>query len=63
MLHFALACNLLISTGGHPRIAKKNVPLKYPSELPSKILPGVECSLGPLTKDRIKKVFLRLECP
>lgn len=63
MIHFALACNLLISTGGCPRIAKKNVALNYPSHLPSGILPDVLCSLGPLTKDRIKNVFLRLECP
>ncbi len=41
MLHFGLACNLLVAIGGTPLIASETTVPKYPGELPGGVRPGL----------------------
>lgn len=63
MLHLALACNMLASIGGKPKIydATKNG-LRYPTKLPGGVHPTLVLKLSGLTDDALDD-FLEVELP
>ena len=63
MLHFGLACNLLVAVEGSPVVANETVVPKYPGPLPGGIRPTLkEVVLRKLTTDQAK-VFMDIEYP
>jgi photosystem II stability/assembly factor-like uncharacterized protein len=62
MLHFGLACNLLVAIGGTPVIADPAVVPKYPGPLPGNIRPGLVVTLRKLSADQAR-VFMEIEYP
>ena len=60
MLHMSLACNMLASIGGEPKISA-SVP-RYPGPLPGGVHPGLEAKLSGLTKESLKD-FMWIERP
>ena len=63
MLHVALACNLLNAIGGKPLLDDPELIPNYPVQLPNGINESLRVTLGPLTKERIKSVFMQIEQP
>lgn len=63
MLHMGLACNLLSTLGGIPRIADPQVVPKYPSELPGKVHVGLRIPLQRISKRLVATKFMRIEEP
>ncbi len=63
MLHMTLACNILNAIGGSPVLNEIDFVPNYPGELPYDILKGLEITLGPCTKERIRNLFMRIEQP
>lgn len=63
MLHLALACNMLASIGGRPKIydATKSG-LRFPTALPGGVQPGLILKLSGLTDDALDD-FLEVELP
>ncbi|MFH8370540.1 ferritin-like protein [Streptomyces sp. NPDC018031] len=53
MSHMALACNMLTTIGGEPRIADESLVPKYPGPLPGGVRPGLTVSLTGLTKQAL----------
>jgi len=62
MIHFALACNLLVSIGGTPLLADAMIVPKYPGPLPGGVRPGLTVALRKLTKEQAG-VFMDIEYP
>lgn len=62
MLHFGLACNMLVAVGGTPRVANAGFVPKYPDRLPGGVRPNVLVSLRKLTKAQAR-VFMEIERP
>ncbi len=62
MLHMALACNMLASIGGSPKIADPDHIPVYPGHLPGGVHPGLIAGLSGLTKDSLA-VFMEIERP
>lgn len=60
MLHMALACNLLSSIGGTPKISSA-VP-EYPGKLPLNIHPELTIPITGLSEDSLK-IFMEIERP
>lgn len=60
MLHLALAANMLVSIGGHPKIASA-LPV-YPGKLPLDVHPELTVHLSGLTSDALA-TFLEIERP
>jgi Ferritin-like len=63
MLHFGLACNLLTTIGGTPRIASLETVPKYPGPLPGGVHPGLVVPLVGLTRRLVLEVFMEIEYP
>ncbi|MBS0358110.1 MAG: ferritin-like protein [Proteobacteria bacterium] len=63
MLHVALVCNILNAVGGTPKLNDPDYIPNYPGELPHGINGGLNITLGPLSKQRIKEIFMRIEAP
>lgn len=62
MLHFGLACNLLVAIGGTPLLADASVVPRYPGPLPGGVRPGLEVALKKLTRKQAR-VFMDIEYP
>jgi photosystem II stability/assembly factor-like uncharacterized protein len=62
MLHFGLACNLLVAIGGTPIIANHNVVPVYPGPLPGGVRPTLQVFLKRLSHEQAK-VFMEIEFP
>jgi len=63
MLHMALACNMLASIGGTPKICKPATAVpKYPGPLPGKVHPRLVVHLTGLNKSSVQ-TFLTIERP
>jgi Ferritin-like len=60
MLHMGLACNLLASIGGQPKILQRAP--RYPAQLPKDIHKGLPVALAPLT-ELVLKTFMAIEEP
>ena len=63
MLHMALACNLLISIGGTPRIGQPQFVPNYPASLPGGLRGGLTVRLRKCSIEQIRDVFLSIEQP
>ncbi len=63
MLHMTLACNLLNSIGGSPAIDNPDFIPTYPGPMPGGVHTGLQVSLGPLSRDLLKNVFMEIEEP
>jgi Ferritin-like len=61
MLHMGIACNLLASIGGQPRIVQ--VAPTYPAELPKDIHQGLLVGLEPLSRELLLRTFMAIEEP
>lgn len=61
MLHMGIACNLLGSIGGQPRIMR-TAP-RYPTHLPKHIHKGLQVGLEPLSRDLLLRTFMAIEEP
>jgi ferritin-like protein len=59
MVHMGLACNMLSTIGGTPRMV---VP-RYPGPLPGGVRPDLTVYLSGLTHDLVRDVFLQIEMP
>ncbi|MFD3992934.1 ferritin-like protein [Streptomyces sp. NPDC058583] len=53
MSHLGLACNLLTTVGGSPRLADEALVPAYPGPLPGGVRPELTVSLSGLTKDSV----------
>jgi hypothetical protein len=63
MLHFGLACNLMLAAGGTPSINNSPViPPSYPCGLPGGVHPDLIISLGPLSTGSLAS-FMGIEYP
>lgn len=62
MLHMSLACNMLASIGGTPRIFDSKVVPRYPSPMPGGVKPLLTVSLQGLSKQALG-VFMKIEEP
>lgn len=63
MLHLALACNMLASIGGKPKIYDTSKDgLRYPTKLPGGVHPELTLKLSGLTDDALDD-FLEIELP
>jgi rubrerythrin len=63
MLHLALACNMLASIGGRPKLYDTtNKGLRYPTHLPGGVHPELVLKLSGLTDDQLDD-FLEIELP
>lgn len=67
MLHMGLACNLLASIGGSPRINSPDVIPRYPGPLPCGLKPllnpNLQVGLTRLTPAAVSDVFMLIEYP
>ena len=61
MLHMGIACNLLASIGGQPRIVQAAP--TYPTELPKDIHQGLPVGLEPLSRELLLRTFMGIEEP
>jgi Ferritin-like len=61
MLHMGIACNLLASVGGQPRIVQAAP--RYPTHLPKHIHEGLPVALEPLSRDLLLRTFMAIEEP
>ncbi|WP_404309146.1 ferritin-like domain-containing protein [Neorhodopirellula lusitana] len=62
MLHMSLACNMLASIGGNPRIFDRDAVPRYPSPMPGGVKPLLTVSLQGLSKQALG-VFMKIEEP
>lgn len=62
MLHFSIACNLLISIGGHPNINKPGFVPTYPGTLPGGLRRGLNVRLRKCSIEQLKS-FMSIEEP
>ncbi|MCD0460686.1 ferritin-like domain-containing protein [Roseiconus lacunae] len=62
MLHMSLACNMLASIGGTPRIFDPEIVPSYPSAMPGGVKPLLTVSLQGLSKEALG-VFMKIEEP
>jgi hypothetical protein len=62
MLHLGLVCNLLTTLGVTPKIWPGAAP-DYPCPLPGGVRPGLIVSLGGLTPERVRDLFMQIEKP
>jgi hypothetical protein len=62
MSHLGLACNLLTTIGGTPRLADDASVPTYPGPLPGGVRPGLTVTLGGLTKASVE-MYARIEEP
>ncbi|MFF3731038.1 ferritin-like protein [Streptomyces sp. NPDC002476] len=62
MSHLGLACNLLTTIGGTPRLADETVVPTYPGPLPGGVRPGLTVTLGGLTKASLE-MYAQIEEP
>jgi hypothetical protein len=62
MQHLGLVCNMLNALGEAPKIWPDAVP-SYPCAMPGGIRPGLSISLGGLSIERIKFIFMEIEKP
>ncbi|MFE9566641.1 ferritin-like protein [Streptomyces sp. NPDC006487] len=62
MSHLGLACNLLTTIGGVPRLADAAIVPKYPGPLPGGVRPELTVSLSGLTKQSLD-MYSRIEEP
>jgi hypothetical protein len=63
MFHMALACNMLTTIGGTPRINNRKSLPRYPGALPGGVRPGLTIALTGLTKQVVEKMYLQIEFP
>lgn len=63
MLHFTIACNILIAIGGRPIIYSEDFIPKYPTTLPLSINNSLVVGLEKASRKLIKDVFLEIEEP
>ncbi len=63
MFHLGLACNMLTTVGGAPRIAFVDTAPKFPCALPGHVRPGLVVGLQKLSKDAVLKTFMEVEHP
>ena len=61
MLHMGIACNLLASIGGQPKIVQ-TAP-RYPTNLPKHVHKGLQVALEPLSRDLLLRTFMAIEEP
>ncbi|MFF8407569.1 ferritin-like protein [Streptomyces sp. NPDC015684] len=62
MSHLGIACNLLTTIGGVPRLADIRIVPKYPGPLPGGVRPGLTVFLSGLTKESLD-LYSRIEEP
>ncbi|MEV4443768.1 ferritin-like protein [Streptomyces sp. NPDC049577] len=62
MSHLGLACNMLTTIGGTPRLADADVVPKYPGPLPGGVRPGLTVSLGGLSTQTVD-MYSEIEKP
>jgi len=62
MLHLALACNMLASIGGKPKLYDVENGLRFPTKLPGGVHPELVLKLSGLTDDSLDD-FLEIELP
>jgi len=63
MFHMALACNMLTSIGGTPKINTEDAMPKFPGHLLGGVRPGVRVALTGLTKKIVEKMYMEIEFP
>lgn len=63
MLHMALAANTAIAIGGAPPIFARGRALRYPGPLPMCVDETLTVSLGAMTLDQVRDVFMAIERP
>lgn len=63
MLHMALACNVLISIGGAPKIGQPGFVPRYPGPLPGGLRGGLTVRLRRCSIAQIRDVFMSIEEP
>ena len=62
MLHVALASNLLVSVGGHPRFYDRNIVPRYPGQIPHHT-PGFTVNLERCSVDFVRDTCMAIERP
>lgn len=62
MLHFSIACNILISIGGSPNISKPGFVPKYPGPLPGGLRRGLIARLRKVSYEQLR-TFMSIEEP
>ncbi|MET7636371.1 ferritin-like protein [Streptomyces sp. NPDC005078] len=62
MSHLGLACNMLTTIGGTPRLADERLVPKYPGPLPGGVRPGLSVSLSGLSQ-RSLDMYSQIEKP
>lgn len=62
MLHLGLACNMLTTIGGTPRLFPDAAP-RYPCPLPGGVRAGLIVPLRGLTQEGVKNIFMEIERP
>lgn len=63
MFHMGLACNMLTTVGGVPRIDTADAVPKYPGPLPGGVRPWLRVSLAGLTKQVLEETYMQIEYP
>lgn len=63
MLHMGLACNMLTTIGGHPKIIGEEFVPRYPGPLPGGVRPELTVYLAGLSKEIVRDVFMEIEYP
>ncbi len=63
MLHFSIACNLLLGLGGSPEINQPGFVPDYPHDLPFDIGNDLEVHLRKCSVGQVKEVFMGIEKP
>lgn len=63
MLHMTIASNVLNAIGGSPGIDTPDFVPKYPGPLPMNINSSLHVHLGPLSFDRVRDEFMKIEEP
>ncbi|MFL6235408.1 MAG: ferritin-like domain-containing protein [Thermoanaerobaculia bacterium] len=63
MLHMGLACNMLTTIGGDPKVTGEEFVPKYPGPLPGDVRPELTVYLAGLSKDILQDVFMEIEYP
>ena len=63
MFHMGLACNMLTTIGGTPKINTQDAVPKYPGRLPGGVRPWLEVSLISVTKQVVEEMYMQIEYP
>lgn len=63
MFHFGLACNMLTTIGGNPKLNTADAIPKYRGPLPGGVRPWLRVALTGLSKPVVEKMYMEIEYP